>query len=684
MRTFIGYEHFQPAPTAHLVLLDARLPELHTLCQALVAHALPVVVQPDQTALQALQSVVSLHEQPDGAAPLRWAGLHLVGHGEPGRLLLGRTWVDATAIDQDLLDWRTFSHTLAVDALCWVYGCHSGLGEPGHAFINALADALRTHVHAASHAFGACEHGGSWTFDRGTVPGVAAHNPVAAVWEQTGWGHVLMAANTAPTFSGEPGKAIIPIGSGVDQARSVIQQSDGKLVLAGYSSNGSNTDFSLIRLNADGSLDTSFGTGGKLLMPIGTGNDTGFSVIQQNDGKLVVAGSSRNGSDDDFSLIRLNADGSLDTSFGTGGKLLMAVGGRADSGYSVIQQSDGKLVVAGSSAFGLYDDFGLIRLNTDGSLDTGFDTDGKFRTDIGSDDDNGSSVIQQSDGKLVVAGYSNNGGNRDFSLIRLNADGSLDSGFDADGKLMVPVGAVNDYGLSVIVQSDGKLVVAGYSDNGGSNDFSVIRLNANGSLDTSFGTGGKLLIPVGSSADFARSMIQQSDGKLVLAGYSTSGGADFSLVRLDANGGLDTSFGTAGKLLIPVGPGSSSDTAFSVTQQSDGKLVVAGSSSGDHTDFSLIRLNPDGTLDSSFTGFAGSTLGGTAAFTQGGSAVTLDADVQAIDPQLVLLNSGSGKLFGCNPQPGPQRRGQRTRRVQPQHGRVRCSPSAAATCKAVV
>lgn len=90
-----------------------------------------------------------------------------------------------------------------------------------------------------------------------------------------------MAANTAPTFSGEPGKAIVPIGSAIDQARSVIQQSDGKLVLAGYSFNGSNTDFSLIRLNANGSLDTSFGTGGKLLMPIGTSNDIGFSVIQQ-------------------------------------------------------------------------------------------------------------------------------------------------------------------------------------------------------------------------------------------------------------------------------------------------------------------------------------------------------------------------------------------------------------------
>ena len=179
MRTFIGSEHFQPAPSAHLVLLDAHLPELHTLCQALLAHALPVIVQPDQTALQALQSIVSLHEQSHAAAPLRWAGLHLVGHGEPGRLLLGRTWVDAQAVEASSDEWFQLTQALDEGAQCWVYGCHSGQGEAGHAFINALADALSVHVHAASHAVGAHEHGGSWTFDRSTEPCLMVHNPVA-------------------------------------------------------------------------------------------------------------------------------------------------------------------------------------------------------------------------------------------------------------------------------------------------------------------------------------------------------------------------------------------------------------------------------------------------------------------------------------------------------------------------
>jgi uncharacterized delta-60 repeat protein len=119
------------------------------------------------------------------------------------------------------------------------------------------------------------------------------------------------------------------------------------LVVAGTSYSGSTADFSLVRLKADGTLDTGFGNGGKLLMPVGSSTDEGRSVIQQADGKLVVAGKSYNGSIYDFSLVRLNADGTLDTGFGNGGKLLMPVGTDHDSGYSVIQQADGKLVVAG-------------------------------------------------------------------------------------------------------------------------------------------------------------------------------------------------------------------------------------------------------------------------------------------------------------------------------------------------
>jgi uncharacterized delta-60 repeat protein len=184
--------------------------------------------------------------------------------------------------------------------------------------------------------------------------------------------------------------------------------------------------------------------------------------------------------------VRYNADGPLDTGFDGDGKVTTAIGGSDDVGYSVIQQADGKLVVAGYSHNGSDSDVALVRYNADGSLDTGFDGDGKVTTDMGGNNDWAFSVIQQTDGKLVVAGTSYNGSSYDFALVRYNADGSLDASFDGDGIVTTAIGAANDYAQSVIQQADGKLVVAGYSDNGGNYDFALVRYNADGSLDTGF------------------------------------------------------------------------------------------------------------------------------------------------------------------------------------------------------
>jgi uncharacterized delta-60 repeat protein len=250
---------------------------------------------------------------------------------------------------------------------------------------------------------------------------------------------------------------------------------------------------------APGDLDLSFGGGGKVTTAIGTGGDFGYSVIQQADGKLVVAGSSWNGSNADVALVRYNADGPLDTGFDGDGKVTTAIGGSDDVGYSVIQQADGKLVVAGYSYNGSSYDFALVRYNTDGSLDTGFDGDGKVTTAIWC----GTmimaySVIQQSDGKLVVAGTSYNGSSYDFALVRYNADGSLDASFDGDGIVTTAIGAANDYAQSVIQQADGKLVVAGYSDNGSNYDVALVRYNTDGSLDTGFDGDGKVTTAIGT------------------------------------------------------------------------------------------------------------------------------------------------------------------------------------------
>ncbi|MCP3936225.1 MAG: hypothetical protein GY708_12735, partial [Actinomycetia bacterium] len=218
-------------------------------------------------------------------------------------------------------------------------------------------------------------------------------------------------------------------GSGDDRGYSVTLQDDGKILVAGQSHNGSDYDFALTRYNADGSLDTTFDTDGIVTTPIGSGHDQAFNVTVQNDGKILVTGTSHNGSDFDFALTRYNTDGSLDTTFDTDGIVTTAVGSSSEVSYSVTVQSDGKVLVAGYSYNGTDHDFALTRYNADGSLDTTFDTDGIVTTPIGSGHDQAFSVTVQSDGAILLAGQSWNGTDYDLALVRYDTDGSLDTGF---------------------------------------------------------------------------------------------------------------------------------------------------------------------------------------------------------------------------------------------------------------
>ena len=361
-------------------------------------------------------------------------------------------------------------------------------------------------------------------------------------------------------------------------------------------------------------------------------------------------------------MVRYNADGSLDTTFGTGGKILTptSAGSLNDYGNSVTVQADGKIVVAGQGeTSGAGDDVVVVRYNVDGTLDTGFGTGGKIVTPVGTgtSGDVGNSVKVQADGKIVVAGYGTGSGTGiDFAVVRYNANGTLDTTFGTGGtgKILTPVGTgtSGDTGTSVMIQADGKIVVAGYGTGSGTGiDVAVVRYNANGSLDTTFGTDGKILTPVGAgtSADLAYSVTVQADGKIVVAGLGTGNGTgnDVAVVRYNANGSLDTTFGPngTGTILTPVVPGS--DAGKSVIVQADGKIVVAGYGQGSGTayDFAVVRYNADGSLDTTFN--APNSLGGTVAFIENGAAVILDSDVTLSDTELDALQSGAGDYAGA-------------------------------------
>jgi len=255
---------------------------------------------------------------------------------------------------------------------------------------------------------------------------------------------------------------------------------------------------------------------------------------------------------------------------------------------SVAVQPDGKIVAAGtlSSPVSLTD-FALSRYNTDGTLDLSFGVGGRVTTDFANFYDFASSVAIQQDGKIiaavgaVISPYSN------FALARYDSDGTLDLSFGNGGKVTTAFvttafGQVSAQAYSIALQQDGKIVVAGVANIDGGEDFALVRYNSNGTLDVSFGTGGKVttdfdLVGQGFSFAFASSVAVQQDGRIVAAGDAyIDGGRDFALARYNNNGTLDASFGTGGKVNTNFSGSTFADFANSVAVQPDGKIVAAG------------------------------------------------------------------------------------------------------------
>lgn len=360
-----------------------------------------------------------------------------------------------------------------------------------------------------------------------------------------------------------------------------------------------NTDGSLdTAFDGDGKLTTNFFT-----VNSAGSSDAGYSLTLLADGKMLVGGYAYNGSNGyNFALAKYNSNGSLDTSFDTDGKLVTDIAGSTgaeDKGFSVAVDANGKILLAGYSSASGNSNFALVRYNANGSLDTSFDVDGKLTTDISGSLDEGHGIALQADGKILISGFAYTASNSyDFALVRYNTDGSLDTSFDADGKLTTDFAGTIDYGYSVNVQNDQKILVAGYTYSGSdSYDFSLVRYNTDGSLDTSFGMNGKLVTDFAGEQDFGNKIFVQSNGKIIVAGNSFNGSDyDFALARYNANGSLDTSFGTGGKVSTDFA--ATNEYGYDVSVDASGKIIVAGYAfNGSHNDFAVARYNSDGGLD---------------------------------------------------------------------------------------
>ncbi len=455
----------------------------------------------------------------------------------------------------------------------------------------------------------------------------------------------VVAQNVAPEFLKLSGILTSTFGYQHEISNDSTVLADGSSLVTGSVADGANTFLLLAKLTIDGSLDTSFGGGnGFVTVDIGDGDDFGRQVVAQSDGKIVVAGGSTDAMNIDIALLRYNADGTLDTGFGGGdGIVTTAIGPGDDSAQSVALQADGKIVVAGSSHNGTDSDAVVVRYNTDGTLDTSFGGgDGIATLAIGPADDFAESITLQTDGKILVGGSSHNGIDRDFALVRLNTDGSLDSSFGGgDGIVTTDLASTEDAGKSIALQPDGKIVLVGESGDGSDSYLTLVRYNTDGSLDASFGGGdGIVTTDVSAAADSGYDLVIQTDNKILVTGMSNAGvDIDLILARYHTDGSLDASFG-GGDGIVLTDSGNAYGPGLSVDLQADGKILVAGYeySSGEFR-MLLARYNTDGSLDASY--------GGTV-FVEDGPPVLLDTDVDVIDTELDSLNGGLGNYSGAS------------------------------------
>ena len=452
---------------------------------------------------------------------------------------------------------------------------------------------------------------------------------------------------------------------------------DGGIIAAGATPGG---DFALARFDADGSLDASFGAGGRVRTDLG-GDDEANAVVLRPGGGIVLAGRTstglalaayrRSGSPDgsfaergrvvdpsldgaagairaagggievatrDFRVVRYHPDGLLDPSFGADGVATPHFAGDARASAMVAGPS-GEVVAAGATgacapgaASGCAGGLALARLDASGSLDPSFGSGGTVESGMPAGrtaDAEARAILVAPERKVLVAGSAASGGRRDLALARYRADGSLDASFGVGGRVATdPGGARGGAALAEARQRNGRIILAGYSDAGpgGARRPTLIRYLADGSLDRSFGDGGVVVADLCCAAD---AVVAAPDGR-ILVGARTRGG--YVVARYQRDGTVDRSFGNRGRVALS-GAGLRGSAGGGVVLEPDGKIVVAGGRGG----FTLVRLRPDGAIDRSF-GHRGSTR------TRLGAASSASGALPVARGRIVVYGDSGGRI----------------------------------------
>lgn len=387
---------------------------------------------------------------------------------------------------------------------------------------------------------------------------------------------------TLDTTFGTGGKVTTSQGISEMYGKSVLVQPDGKIIVSGYTYN-TNYDFAIVRYNSNGTLDNTFSGDGIVSTDFGNGDEFSFASALQSDGKIIVGGWTDSNGTNCIGIARYNGNGTLDNTFSGDGKAIIMVNynDAFEEIGDLIVQPDGKIIAICNASY----DMMVIRLNNNGSFDKNFNGKGWMKVDFVGEIYGANSIALQSDSKIVAAGYTLVNGVYEIAVVCVKADGTLDNTFSSDGKANITVADSGSFASDLAIQIDGRIVLAGSTIVGDTGfQCAVIRLNTDGTLDNTFSGDGKLNHGILSGDNLLDGLVLQPDGKILATGFASDmDTARFILVRYNSDGTFDTSFNSTGMTTLRFG--NSAGVGAAIALQPDNKIVVAGTARNDSNIF---------------------------------------------------------------------------------------------------
>lgn len=400
-------------------------------------------------------------------------------------------------------------------------------------------------------------------------------------------------AGSIDSTFGIHGLATISPGNLDSKSTTSAIQTDGKIIIGGHA--GGN--FALVRLTSSGNLDQSFGDSGKVVTAIGTHGAADVNALAlQSDGKIIAAGNSYDGTFHYFTLIRYEANGLVDSGFGTSGVVVTHVGTTDSYILSILLENNDKIIVAGWVQAGPKTDIALARYQTNGLLDSTFANNGIQITDINGKFDYARALAFEADQKIMVAGNTQTSTNESISLLgRYTTAGILDSTFGTNGFITTSFpGAPYSRANSIIIQPDGKIVTLSDAWTLLTGYFALARYESDGSPDNTFSSDGKIMASVEPGNNWGGALALDGNGRLLAVGTCMDTATTIThmaLLRFTPIGDPDIGFGNNGQLKIVIG---TTDLGTSCLIQPDGKILVAGYSFLiSKNKFSVERYFPD-------------------------------------------------------------------------------------------